>query len=121
LERLYQTYKDRVAFLLVYIREAHPDSELYTLKDGKEVLQKIAQTNTLEERTAVAQQCTAALKLTLPTVVDKEDNKVNQDYAGWPDRLVIVGTDGAIAYKGGPGPQGFKVNEVEQWLEKNLR
>ena len=35
LERLYQEYKDRAAFVLVYIREAHPDSVRYVPKDGK--------------------------------------------------------------------------------------
>jgi type I thyroxine 5'-deiodinase len=75
----------------------------------------------LADRTEHAQQCTAALKLSLPTVVDKEDNKVNSAYAGWPDRMVIVAIDGRIAYKGGPGPMGFKVNEVEEWLKKNAK
>jgi hypothetical protein len=106
--------------LLVYIREAHPDSVLYTLSGGTEVLEKIGQTNSLEERSQRAQQCTATLKLSIPAVVDKEDNQVNAAYAGWPDRLVVIGADGTIAYKGGPGPQGFKPGEVEQWLREHL-
>jgi hypothetical protein len=104
--------------LLVYVREAHPDSILYTLDQGKEVLLKITQTNTLEERSQRAQQCVATLKLTMPTLVDREDNRVNQLYAGWPDRLIVVGKDGKIAYMGGPGPKGFKPAEVEAWLRK---
>jgi hypothetical protein len=94
---------------------------LFTLKEGKEVLQKVEQTSSLGTRSEVAEQCTATLKLTLPTVVDREDNKVNTAYAGWPDRFVIVGKDGRIAYYGGPGPQGFKPAEVEEWLRKNIR
>jgi hypothetical protein len=94
---------------------------LYTVKDGKEVLEKITQTSTLDKRSETAQQCTATLKLSMPTVVDKEDNRVNTAYAGWPDRLYVVGVDGTIAYKGGQGPEGFKPGEVEQWLRKNLR
>jgi type I thyroxine 5'-deiodinase len=61
------------------------------------------------------------LKLSLPTVVDREDNRVNVAYAGWPDRLYVIGVDGRIAYKGGPGPAGFRVGEVEQWLKRNAR
>jgi type I thyroxine 5'-deiodinase len=94
---------------------------LNTLQGGKEVLTKIGQTYTLAERTKAAHQCTATLKLTMPTVVDKEDNAVNAAYAAWPDRLMIVGKDGKLAYKGGPGPGGFKVNEVEQWLKANAK
>ena len=56
------------------------------------------------------------LKFTFPTVIDKVDNKVNTDYAGWPSRFVVVGVDGRIAYDGGPGPQGFQPRALEGWL-----
>ena len=107
--------------MLVYIREAHPDSVLFTADSGKETLKKITQTNDLLQRTETAQQCMATLKLSTPTVIDREDNKVNHAYAGWPDRLYVVGVDGRITYQGGPGPKGFKVEEVEQWLKKNTK
>lgn len=105
----------------MYIREAHPDSVLLTLKDGKEALLKIEQTKTLKERTETAKLCTATLKLSMPTLIDREDNKVNQAYAAWPDRLYVVGVDGKIAYKGGPGPAGFRVGDVENWLKANTK
>ena len=89
------------------------------LKDGVEVTEQIGQTYTLLERSQRASQCTASLHLSLPTVVDREDNKVNRVYAGWPDRFVIVGKGGEIAYIGGPGPWGFKPQEVEKWLKEN--
>lgn len=107
--------------MLVYIREAHPDSVLFVPRGGKEVLQKVGQTETAEERAAHAEVCLAALKLSVPTVIDKDDNAVNAAYAGWPDRLYVVGVDGAVAYKGGPGPGGFKTAEVEDWLKKNAK
>lgn len=117
---MYQTYKDRAAFFLVYIREAHPDSILFTKVNGEEKLLKIGQTETLGERKDVASKCVETLKLSMPTLIDRDDNKVNFDYAGWPERLYVVGVDGRIAYQGGPGPRGFKVEEVVQWLEKNV-
>lgn len=107
--------------MLVYIREAHPDSILYVPQDGKEVLKKIEQTESAEKRAENAEICVSALKLSVPTVIDREDNEVNIAYAGWPDRLYVVGTDGRIAYQGGQGPKGFKVEEVEQWLQTNTR
>lgn len=121
MEKLYQSYKQRVEFVLVYIREAHPDSVLFTLKDGKEVLEKISQTETAQKRAETAEVCLASLKLSVPTVIDQDDNKVNIAYAGWPDRMYVVGTNGCIAYKGGPGPAGFKPDEVEDWLKKNVK
>ena len=116
MQRLYDTYKDHAEFFLVYIREAHPDSVLFTEKDGTDILQRITQTNTLGERSQTALTCSASLNLSIPTVVDKEDNAVNEVYAGWPDRIVIVGVGGNIAYYGGEGPRGFKPKEAEQWL-----
>lgn len=103
----------------MYIREAHPDSVLFATKDGLETLETIAQTDTLDDRRDTAQVCVASLKLSLPAVVDLEDNAVNVAYSGWPDRFMIVGTDGCIAYIGGPGPAGFKPSEVEEWLKAN--
>jgi type I thyroxine 5'-deiodinase len=67
----------------------------------------------------VAEQCAATLKLSLPTLVDRDDNAVNRAYAAWPDRLYVVGTDGRIAYQGAPGPKGFKIHEVEEWLKRH--
>src|SRR4029077_15987595 len=115
---MYQTYKDRAEFFLVYIREAHPDSILRTLVDGEEKLVKIGQTTTVEKRSKTAGQCVATLKMTMPTLIDRADNKVNAAYAAWPDRLYVIGSDGKIAYQGGPGPGGFRVNEVERWLQE---
>ena len=93
---------------------------LFTIKDGKETLTKILQTSALDKRAETAEMCMATLKLSTPTVLDREDNKVNIAYAGWPDRMYVVGVDGRIAYQGGPGPGGFKVGEVDEWL-KNTR
>jgi len=103
--------------LLVYIREAHPDSVLHTVNDGAEELLKITQTDRLADRTEVAQMCVETLKLSCPTVIDRDDNAVNKAYAGWPDRMVVVGVDGRIAYYGRKGPGGFKPDEVEEWLK----
>jgi hypothetical protein len=88
-------------------------------EDGKEVLLKIAQTSSVDQRSKTAEQCAATLKLSLPTLIDRDDNKVNQAYAAWPDRLYVVGVDGRIAYQGQQGPRGFKVPEVERWLKEN--
>ena len=104
--------------MLIYIREAHPDSVLFVEKGGKKVLDQILQTNSVKERNETALVCSASLHLSIPTVVDKKDNKVNAAYAAWPDRLVVVGVDGKIAYYGDKGPRGFKPKKVEQWLKK---
>lgn len=106
--------------MLVYIREAHPDSVLFIPDAGKEVLKKITQTDSLDQRVANAEICLNALKLSVPTVIDRDDNHANVAYSGWPDRMFVVDVDGRIAYCGGPGPKGFKPEEVAEWLKTNL-
>lgn len=58
--------------------------------------------------------------MTLPSVIDDRENFVKRAYAAWPDRLYVVGVDGNIAYKGRPGPFGFRVPELEEWLKRNV-
>ena len=91
----------------------------FQITEGKEVLTKVAQTKTVEERKITAQQCVNTLKLSMPILVDRADNQVNRAYSAWPDRLYVVGSDGQIAYKGGPGPKGFRPEEVARWLRTN--
>lgn len=118
---IYQKYRDRAAFLMVYTREAHPESTIYIRKGDEEILQKIEQTDRMDERMEHARVCGPTLKFTFPTVVDKVDNKVNAAYAGWPSRFVVVGADGKIAFDGGPGPRGFQPDELEKWLAEHPR
>ncbi len=101
--------------MVVYIREAHPDDGWQTKANKRDKVIFIQPTK-LAERNKVATVCSANLNLSIPFVVDKMDNKVNESYAGWPDRLYIVGKDGKIAYKGAPGPRGFKVREMADKL-----
>jgi hypothetical protein len=44
------------------------------------------------------------------------DNAADELYAGWPERLYVIGADGRIAYKGKTGPFGYHPEEVEAWL-----
>jgi hypothetical protein len=78
------------------------------------------QPTTLDQRREVASACVKGMKLSIPMLVDGMDNAVGEAYAGWPDRLYIVGRDGKVAYKGRPGPGGFQPREMEQALRKLL-
>jgi hypothetical protein len=73
-----------------------------------------------KERLKVANTCVAKLKLPMPAVIDKIDNKVNDAYSGHPDRLYLVGKDGKIAYVGGRGPRGFLPDELENAIQDEL-
>jgi len=103
----------------VYIREAHPaDGNVgrANIRDG--IL--IDQPTTDAERQEAATVCTAALDLTVPTILDKIDDRVANAYGAFPDRIYVIGADGRVAYKGQPGPAGFNVPEAVAGLSVAL-
>jgi hypothetical protein len=106
-----------VKFLLVYIREAHAlDGAMPNLR-GPLVEDPLDDA----ERRAVATQCVHGLGLDgIDAVVDRIDDAVNRAYGAWPDRLVLVGKDGRIAYVGRPGPEGFAPDELGKAIEAEL-
>ena len=77
----------------------------------------IEQPTTDAERREAAELCTIALQVTLPTILDKIDDRVANAYAAFPDRIYIIGSDGRVSYKGLPGPAGFNVPEAMAALE----
>jgi hypothetical protein len=119
LNRLYRQYRDRAAFYVVYIQEAHP-IDGWQLDDNVEDDVLVSSTASDEERVQVAGVCMTKLGVELPAIVDEADDRVEQAYTGWPDRLYVVDTDGRIAYKSAAGPFGFKPSEVEAALKRLL-
>ena len=119
---MHDRFKDRVEFFIVYIQEAHPT-------DGWQVPQNVdedvlfATPTSLDEREGVAEACAIKMKLTIPTLVDDMENTTDADYAAKPDRLYFIGADGRIAYKGPPGPFGFKpkllIAAIESYLNQD--
>ena len=115
LNRLYRGYRDRAAFYVVYIQEAHPvDAWQSSSNINDNVLE--ASTNTAEERSEVAGKCVRNLGIELPALLDAPDDGVERAYTGWPDRLYVIDDAGRVAFKSLPGPFGFKPEEVEAAL-----
>jgi hypothetical protein len=73
-----------------------------------------------EERRGVASTCAVNLRVEMPVAVDGVDNVVASAYGGWPDRLYLVGSAGRIVFQGGEGPFGFKPDELERAIEREL-
>ncbi len=129
LHDLYLQYRDRVQFLSIYIREAHP---LDGWRLGEGVAGQIMGTmgfkpsfevndpKTIEERRSVADRCQVELKYEIPTYVDEMDDTVSKAYAAKPTRLYLIGLDGRVAYAGGLGPFGFKPPELGEAIAKYL-
>jgi len=115
LRDLYRLYHDRIHFLVIYIREAHPT-------DGWDIgsENRLRDPRSMEERRQVAAQCDAALAYGINTYVDEIDDRVMLQYAAWPERLYLVGTDGCVCYAGGLGPSGFEPGELQEAIDAVL-
>ena len=117
LNRLYRDYRDRVAFHVVYIEEAHP-IDAWQLEDNVKDGVLFKSTQTPEERDAVAHLCVVKLGIEMPALVDDPDNRVERAYTAWPDRLYVIDSSGRIAHKSLAGPFGFKPDDVEAVLKR---
>jgi Iodothyronine deiodinase len=119
LNKLYRDYRDRVAFHVVYIEEAHP-IDAWQVSDNRKDAVLVASTKTAAERDQVANVCVVKLGIELPALIDEPDNRVERAYTAWPDRLYVISSDGTIAYKSPAGPFGFKPEDVEAALKRIL-
>ncbi len=105
---------------LVYIREAHPTDGWQVGSNRRDGI-LFEQPKTFAERVDVAAKMCEKLEIDLPCLIDNINNKVGADYAAWPDRIYVIGTDGRIIYKSGPGPRGFRPDEAGKALAGYLR
>jgi len=117
LNKLYREYRDRVAFHVVYIEEAHP-IDAWQVSDNVKDDVLVKSTRTADERDNVAGVCVVKLGIELPALIDDADNHVERAYTAWPDRLYVIDRDGRIAYKSDAGPFGFKPAKVEEALKR---
>lgn len=115
IEKLYERYRDRAKFFLVYVREAHP-TDGWWMNSNRRVGVEVAQPRTNAERREVAATCQQHLNLDLPFLVDTTDDAVGARYSGMPNRLYLIDREGEIAFKSGRGPFGFRPRQLEQAL-----
>lgn len=110
-------YKEEAQFFLIYIREAHPsDGWQLPINEKEGVVFKDPEN--IDKRKEIADCCIADLKLSLPVLIDDMNDTANKSYSAWPDRIFIVDKGGKIVYRGGPGPKGFRVEELADELDK---
>jgi type I thyroxine 5'-deiodinase len=112
---LFDEYRNRIGFYVVYILEAHP-TDLWQMaaneRDG--VLFRSPRTTT--ERTETASACVRNLGIRIPALLDGIDNRTERAYTAWPDRIYLIGQDGRIIFKTRPGPYGFSAKGLDKVL-----
>ena len=103
----------------MYIAEAHAADE-WQMPANLEDDAVLTQQTTLAGRAQTAREAADRLSLGMPLFLDEMDNSVSRAFAAWPERLVVVGADGRIAFPGNPGPWGFSPEEAEAALSSLL-
>ncbi len=78
----------------------------------------VASATTAGEREQAAQMCAVKLGLHIPALVDEIDDRTEQAYTGWPDRLYLIDRAGMVAYKSNAGPFGFHPEELAGALQE---
>ena len=106
-----------MAFLVVYILEAHP-SDVWQMQNNIKDKVVFASPRNEDERGLVAGSCVRKLGIKFPAVLDEFGNSAERAYTGWPDRIYLIDTNGRVTYKSKPGPFGFKPQELEAALAK---
>jgi hypothetical protein len=116
LHELWQRWQQDVQFLVVYIREAHPEEGwVVTMNRDQEILVNDPTTN--DERVEVAATCALRLNIRMPVVVDDLDDQIASAYGALPDRLYLIDRGGKIAFQGDEGPWGFDPKALDAACE----
>jgi hypothetical protein len=119
IELIKERYGDRVDYLFIYLREAHP-TDGWRLTDNDKSGVELKQPRNLAEKTEAAEKCGAALDVSFPILIDDLDDTVGHAYSGMPSRLYLLDKTGRVIYKSGRGPFGFRTFELEQALIMHL-
>jgi len=80
-----------------------------------------AQPANIDQRIDAGQACMLRTALELPALVDGMDDAVSSLWNAVPERLALVGLDGNIVYKSGPGPMFFLPAEWEEAISTYTR
>ena len=119
LEQLRTDFQDQTEFLLVYVKEAHPEDEWAAAVNSRQGV-IFNQPTTIEERLNVAQAFVEKMGVEADILVDDIGNTADELYAAWPERIYVIDRGGTIVYKGGIGPYFFDPDEVREFLENRF-
>lgn len=131
IKELLAKYGDQIAFVMVYLEEAHPIDKWW-LGESKTQRTIFNWTGTLgrmdyyapttfEERLERARAYRKNLfENQIPIFVDDMDNQIGEMYAAKPTRIYFIGKDGRVIYNPGFGPLSFNPTHLGQEIEKYL-
>ena len=105
-------WREQIEFLVVYIREAHPEDGWVVTSNRTDDI-RVSDPTTTAARTEVATACALRLEIQMPVVVDAIEANIANAYGALPDRLYLIALGGTVAFQGEPGPWGFIPDALE--------
>ena len=120
---MYERYGDKVRFLMVYVREAHPAPSGQTAQQaGVKAIGGLVYTQpkTFAEGRKLAETACTFWNVKFPAVVDTIQPNTASVYNSFPNRVYLLDASGKIAYRGVSGPSGALARPAEIALQELL-
>jgi len=121
-ESLYNSYNDRVDFLTIYIKEAHPTDgwklfKYVDIKNHKNMIDR--QLAAYKYINYTKTECNVVCDQMYSNPINKQYN-CQDSYSAWPARLYII-LNKKIVYKQPAGAYNYKPNDVKLWLQNYFK
>lgn len=94
---LYERYRDRVEFRLVYIREAHPQGEWQSTINTRQGV-SLPEAKDPQERAEHAALCRKRLAIPYEASLDAMDGTAEKAFSAFPSRAFVLDAAGKITY-----------------------
>ncbi len=126
LEKLYEKYRKRAAFFILYTIEAHPKGQVSPYAGREWVTEEneqqgilVRQPSSYEERLNLASRCQQALRSNIPILVDEMDNAVWEAYGKAPNAAYLIDSKGKVRVRQGWfEPLSFETALLEELQEE---
>ncbi|MBT3808787.1 MAG: hypothetical protein HOM58_18125 [Rhodospirillaceae bacterium] len=119
LDGIAKTFGERVQFLCVYIKEAHPtDGSQSPSNLDDDVL--FTQPTSDDERAEVAAACMLRFNFSFPMVLDDMTDQTSSTYMAMPERLYMLDASGRVTWKCGIGPHLFDPDGFEEAVKDQV-
>ena len=120
LNEIAEKYADRMNFVCVYIKEAHPDDDDQVSKNLQDGI-IYNQPTSDDERADIAAACMLRFNFSFPMLLDAIDDVTEDVYVAQPERLYVLDQNGVITWKCGLCPQYFDIDEYEEAVKEQAR
>jgi Iodothyronine deiodinase len=115
IQKIKREFSGKAEFLMVYIKEAHPEDE-WQMESNVKGNVVFEQPKTFEARLDLAKTFVDRMEVDSPTLVDDIRNTAMACYAAWPERIYVIDRNGRIQFKGGVGPFYFDPQGLRRFL-----